>query len=30
MPAVMDLVANRTTFMFDTPLLMLPLARRAG
>nr|WP_242696567.1 tripartite tricarboxylate transporter substrate binding protein [Bordetella bronchiseptica] len=27
MPAVMDLVANRTTFMFDTSLLMLPLAK---
>ena len=27
MPAVMDLVANRTTFMFDTPFWMLPLAK---
>lgn len=26
-PAVTDLVANRTTFMFDTPLLMMPLVK---
>ncbi len=27
MPAVVDLVANRTTFMFDTPLLMAPMIK---